>query len=70
MPTDRIEDCMKELTVGLMQMKLSFDLAVALDPNAKAELPDPLIWDDDGRGEIQVRHHFNYQEILTTKEKL
>ena len=69
-PTERIEDCMKELTVAIIQMKLSYDLAVDLDPSAKAVLPDPLIWNDDGKGEIQVTHSFNDQEIMKTKETL
>ena len=69
-PTDRVEDCMKELTALILHSKISYDLTIILDPNATAKLPNTLIWKDDGRGNIKVTHHVNDQEFMVSKEKL
>jgi hypothetical protein len=61
---------MKELTAGLLQMKLSYGLAFSLDSNAKAELKEPVMWKDDNKGEVQVHHSINEYEFMKTKEKL
>lgn len=65
-PMDRIGICMKELTVMCLQAKISIDLARSLNPDAKFQF-GPIIWDDDGKGEVETKHFINKQYVATTK---
>ena len=67
-PLERIPVFIKELEVMILQAKMSFDVVKTAGYSAKLHLPRPLIWDDDGKGEIIVRHHINNEHIFTTKE--
>lgn len=66
-PTDRIRDCMEELTEVLFQTKAVMELTVAVAANLAAKdgktlpkeippgmlrLPEELTWVDDGKGEV------------------
>lgn len=62
-PSDRINDCCKELGQMLTQARYQLDLvgaaAVALgeelDMAAAFTFPDSVTWADDGKGEIKTR---------------
>lgn len=68
-PTDKVEVLMKELTALVMHCKLTMDAGELLAGEVgEAVLRNPLIWKDDGKGEIEVSHSINEIEIMTTKE--
>lgn len=75
-PSDRWDTVMDELKIGLQHAQMSFDLANSLeeifDSKEKTEckFPDPIIWVDDGRGEVKVNHSINNEKIFTTKQTL
>lgn len=61
-PLDRIEDCMKELTTLLITSKgmcalvrESFSTAAGVRLPKMHTLPEELVWDDDGKGEVEAR---------------
>lgn len=65
-PEDRVDTLMRELAEMIKQAKLSYDLCKSLDPNAKAEIRTPFIWEDDGTGEIAVTHSIDDRVFLKT----
>ena len=69
-PTDKLKICMKELTEMLLQAKISFDVLKTFDSSPICKLPNPIIWEDDGKGNIQVNHFINDIKALVTKQKI
>lgn len=62
-PADRIEDCMKELAIGMAQAKAMRELlTLAGSEIAEAEVvcdmqwPEPVTWVDDGAGKIDLSY--------------
>ena len=60
-PTDKVEQCMKELATGIIQAQsmneLFCDVAGALQgerPDYAVEWPETSIWIDDDKGEIDL----------------
>ncbi|GEM_PF-3372356 len=63
-PADRIQDCCRELGIGLAQMKATLELflagaeALGISPEALGfQMPDHHTWVDDGMGDISVKVH-------------
>jgi hypothetical protein len=73
-PTDRIAVCMEELSALLVTTKgMSELMAEGCNtlygtnlPSVIHELPDELVWDDDGKGEI-IGHIATGAQVLTVK---
>ena len=69
-PTDRVETLMKELTSVILHSKMTMDIGTTLAGGeiGKAVLPNPLVWKDDGKGEVEVRHSINETPIMISRE--
>lgn len=75
-PTDRIQDCCRELGTMLAQSKALSDLLEAagesLDHPAelvRLKMPDTVIWTDDGKGELTTTVHCAGEEVLRLETK-
>jgi len=69
-PDDRVDLLMKELAEMVHQAKLSFDFCKALAPSARARLNNPVVWHDDGKGEISVTHSIGETVVLKTEKRI
>lgn len=75
-PTDRIQDCCRELGTMLAQSKALSDLLEAagesLDQPAelvRLKMPDTVTWTDDGKGELTTTVHCAGEEVLRLETK-
>ena len=60
-PESRVEDCMKELTVSIIQSQKLRGLFQTVD--APIVFPDNLVWKDDGKGEISIGVKYDNKQI-------
>ena len=74
-PTDRIQDCCKELGTLLAQTKGLRDLLEAAAESIEIpgelgfKLPEVFTWKDDGKGEIDTVVASNGEELLRLKSR-
>jgi len=76
-PEDRIEDCMSELTVLILQAKRVHDLFLAIvnkvtgkDKSIAMKFPEFIEWIDDKKGTIDMGIKNKDKRIMTFKYKL
>jgi len=70
-PTGRIDACMKELIVLMLQAADVRDLVngVAGD-SASFVFPDTIVWTDDDKGEVTLRVSAGGHDFLTVKTQM
>jgi len=55
-PVDEIEQCCREIGIGLKQARLVYDLAVEVEPTVAKGLvlDEAFVWSNDGKGEMRT----------------
>jgi len=76
-PIDRVEDCMKELAALLIQaktidmsMRAVAHLTAGDAADVRTEWPEPVIWVDDGEGNIVTDIELNSEKIGSIKSNI